>query len=1320
MNKLGIQTVILTTALTASQLGGVAALPVQASSTSVTDLEQQTEDAVNEELSKAASGDTLNTETDSSEDEDSTANKADTTAVAADSYETVTISTVKEFQELAKNCRYDSWSRNKKVVLEADLDFAKEDFEPIRTFGGIFNGQGHSITGVSITGDEGETGVFGTIQNTGSVSNLNVQGVYAPNDDQSKLGGIAGLNYGTISNCTFDGRIDGKSEIGGIVGRNGRNGTISNCSGTGAITGTSSCGGIVGYNEGSVLQCTNSMNVNITYQDSNMTVDQLSETIENILSTGDLNNYENLEINSDTGGIAGYSSGVIASCTNEAQIGYEHVGYNVGGIAGRNSGYMQDNANNAEVYGRKDVGGIVGQMQPYLSVNFTEDTLDTLDSQLDELNSLVNTGLNNADSYSSNTTSHLTNISGLTKIAEDAAKGLADEGADDYDEAAAKINTATSTLQSSLRTFSDVASKLSSYLNNVKSSMSSLTSSTSSYLNGIKMTSEDRTAMDAYVKQFKEGAEEVEDGLQDLTDALDEGPSVDDMSSTQQAKVREEVSDALKDIRSGYGKMESAVEGMDEILAKYPENENAKAARENLKKTSDSLSSFKKEIDDAEDSLSALKSDDAATSFANGSFTAGDLQDLVEDLTEQQEKLLESYPEVNDSEVSGKTDDELVTYFRDKYGLTDEEAKSYTENYTAYRNQYNTINSDIQKLTSASAEIWTNASALQQWIEDNDIAGVLSDITDGMGDQESSLSKMLEIVDKYGKNALNVSGVSDSLKSAADTLKNSPDISSELTGALNSLASLDLKINGVSDTMRNNGNNLYESLSQLSDEMQSLTDAIKSESGEGTDNLRAITNQFDSILRTLEDAANDLKDTDSDEDTIQDVSDEDVENTWQGRVHSCTNYGTVNGDTNVGGITGMIGVEYDLDPETDIHQTGTSSLDYVFRAKCIVDSCTNRGEVDVKNNYGGGIAGHMEMGLAATNASYGTLDCSGNYAGGITGYSVGVVRNNTAKCEVKGSKYVGGIAGYGVTLRDNLAMVSITESKQYTGAIAGRVKNVDAEEISGNYYYATGIYGIDGVSYEGIAEGITYEKLLEQDGLPNSFEELVLTFRADDTVVKTITCQYGESISEDQLPQVPEKDGFHGEWSRTDYSKITADEVIEANYSRINTLLTSHVTRESGQSVIEVLGSFRQDDSLLITELAAESGEKERWQISIPDDGQTSHEIRFLASDAIKNPVLYIVQDGKKTKVETTSFGQYISFTAEGNDVTLAVTSEPFRLGLTGIAAIAVAGAAIIGLLLHRAMTKKRRRKQDRLRSKKRQKNAEDAFDDNEWLDDDV
>ena len=73
----------------------------------------------------------------------------------------------------------------------------------------------------------------------------------------------------------------------------------------------------------------------------------------------------------DSGGIAGLSTGIIQLCTNNGSIGYEHVGYNAGGIVGRQSGYVYSCENKGLVCGRKDVGGIAGQTEPYVAIDLS-------------------------------------------------------------------------------------------------------------------------------------------------------------------------------------------------------------------------------------------------------------------------------------------------------------------------------------------------------------------------------------------------------------------------------------------------------------------------------------------------------------------------------------------------------------------------------------------------------------------------------------------------------------------------------------------------------------------------------------------------------------------------------------------------------------------------------------------------------------------------------------------------------------------------------------------------------------------------------------
>ena len=79
------------------------------------------------------------------------------------------IKNASDFLEFARNCSTDSWSRDKIFILDKDIDLSRTDFAPVPTFGGIFLGQGHTISGLSLDGGSSYTGLFRYIQETGEI-----------------------------------------------------------------------------------------------------------------------------------------------------------------------------------------------------------------------------------------------------------------------------------------------------------------------------------------------------------------------------------------------------------------------------------------------------------------------------------------------------------------------------------------------------------------------------------------------------------------------------------------------------------------------------------------------------------------------------------------------------------------------------------------------------------------------------------------------------------------------------------------------------------------------------------------------------------------------------------------------------------------------------------------------------------------------------------------------------------------------------------------------------------------------------------------------
>ena len=304
--------------------------------------------------------------------------------------ETVHIDSASDLVELSKNCSYDAWSEGKNVVLTKDISLEGINFEPIASFCGTFDGQGHTISGLNITGAFSPAGLFAILESEAIVKNLNVSGVISPDGDKGVVGGIAGINKGKIEGCSFNGTVIGSVDIGGIAGINRINGTISSCSVSGEIIGETRTGGIAGNNEGMVSSSENSSKVNTICINPSVSLDDI-----NISLTLDISKISSLNNSSmtDTGGIAGYSTGIIMGCINNGTVGYPHIGYNVGGIAGRTSGHLNSNINNAVINGRKDVGGIAGQIEPFISYDLSEDLLLALKTELDLLKAAVGDAL---------------------------------------------------------------------------------------------------------------------------------------------------------------------------------------------------------------------------------------------------------------------------------------------------------------------------------------------------------------------------------------------------------------------------------------------------------------------------------------------------------------------------------------------------------------------------------------------------------------------------------------------------------------------------------------------------------------------------------------------------------------------------------------------------------------------------------------------------------------------------------------------------------------------------------------------------------------
>ncbi|MCP4591979.1 MAG: hypothetical protein GY842_14690 [bacterium] len=138
------------------------------------------------------------------------------------------------------------------ALIAPDLDDAARDFQGA-PFAGTFDGQGRTISGLTIESVSAYVGLFGLIGSEGCVRNLVIsearitvtRGSVGGPSRRCGTGILAGENRGLIARCGCEGAVTSDIEVGGLVGEN--KGDIQECFSVGTVNGTDEeAGGLVG------------------------------------------------------------------------------------------------------------------------------------------------------------------------------------------------------------------------------------------------------------------------------------------------------------------------------------------------------------------------------------------------------------------------------------------------------------------------------------------------------------------------------------------------------------------------------------------------------------------------------------------------------------------------------------------------------------------------------------------------------------------------------------------------------------------------------------------------------------------------------------------------------------------------------------------------------------------------------------------------------------------------------------------------------------------------------------------------------------------
>ncbi len=253
-------------------------------------------------------------------------------------------------------------------------------------FVGTIDGGNYSITNINISNINEIAGLVTVLGEGGTVKNITLNANFTSG---YVLGGIAGYNYGTITNCKVHGTISTNTDSttnliynGGVAGKN--YGTINSSINYATVYPINNynlvyAGGVCAYNYGTIYQSGNygTITANIAGGVAGFNETTIAESFNKGNVTANALNVVTISISGYAGGIAGYSTNKlnhsINNCYNLGTITSISAVYNLGayagGIVGKNSSLIFNCYNAGLIYADNTMleqdtnvyrGGIVG------------------------------------------------------------------------------------------------------------------------------------------------------------------------------------------------------------------------------------------------------------------------------------------------------------------------------------------------------------------------------------------------------------------------------------------------------------------------------------------------------------------------------------------------------------------------------------------------------------------------------------------------------------------------------------------------------------------------------------------------------------------------------------------------------------------------------------------------------------------------------------------------------------------------------------------------------------------------------------------------
>ena len=288
----------------------------------------------------------------------------------------------------------EDWDKHFKLMADVDLsmlggarfNIIGHDYE--NPFMGLFDGNGHTISHLTITAKKAYAGLFGRLLSGAEVRDLGLADVRITGSPRHcRVAALVAFNNGNVVRCHSSGVVGGTCDVGGLIGSN--HGDVTHSYSTCTVSGDESVGGLVGFNYGNIDCCYSSGGV-----DGN---NHIGGLVGYNGHKGDVTRCYSIGVvsgGSEVGGLTGGNWGRVISCYSTSAVSGSE---SVGGLVGNNEHTIRSCYATGGVAGTVHIGGLVGSN----NADVTNSFWDTLTSG--QTNSAGGTGKTTAEMQVSST-----------------------------------------------------------------------------------------------------------------------------------------------------------------------------------------------------------------------------------------------------------------------------------------------------------------------------------------------------------------------------------------------------------------------------------------------------------------------------------------------------------------------------------------------------------------------------------------------------------------------------------------------------------------------------------------------------------------------------------------------------------------------------------------------------------------------------------------------------------------------------------------------------------------------------------------------------